>query len=214
MGERLQQERCRCSLQTYVYTSITMYIYLCQAVAFFRSFFLCSPQPYEKGQLVLLPSISYTPSLLASIYSLLYLSIQLESLCLSISLSPFLPSILSFYLYLPISLLTYPQNTSTSLASPEWIYPFSLVLVLLVPLLLHHLSTLFSISFSRLSIFSFSFFLQVCPGGSLQGDFCPFGSYLYVPSGKVPDSLQTACAPCPRGRYCRAGVIAGLCAAG
>ncbi|PHJ25134.1 gcc2 and gcc3 domain-containing protein, partial [Cystoisospora suis] len=55
---------------------------------------------------------------------------------------------------------------------------------------------------------------RVCAGGSLQGDFCPFGSYLHVAAGKVPDSLQSSCAPCPRGRYCRAGVIAGPCAAG
>ncbi|KAL8427177.1 hypothetical protein Efla_006804 [Eimeria flavescens] len=51
----------------------------------------------------------------------------------------------------------------------------------------------------------------VCPEGSARGIHCPYGSYKVQSSTSHPDD---ACAPCPRGKYCRAGIIAGPCAAG
>ncbi|KAL8270980.1 hypothetical protein Esti_005101 [Eimeria stiedai] len=51
----------------------------------------------------------------------------------------------------------------------------------------------------------------VCPEGSMRGFRCPLGSYKKTSDSSTPEK---GCAPCPRGKYCRAGVIAGPCTAG
>ncbi|CDJ49289.1 hypothetical protein, conserved [Eimeria brunetti] len=45
----------------------------------------------------------------------------------------------------------------------------------------------------------------------MKGSHCPLGAYRVVSD---TSDMAAACAPCPRGKYCRAGVIAGPCSAG
>ncbi|PFH35772.1 hypothetical protein BESB_054230 [Besnoitia besnoiti] len=59
---------------------------------------------------------------------------------------------------------------------------------------------------------------QMCPAGSFVGVHCPPGSYLNTESrwrkGNTNDHARSQCVPCPPGKYCRAGLIAGDCASG
>lgn len=53
--------------------------------------------------------------------------------------------------------------------------------------------------------------VQACPEGTFRGSMCPLGSYRNI---AVSAESADACTTCPRGKYCRSGIIAGNCAAG
>ncbi|RQX68437.1 putative GCC2 and GCC3 domain protein [Toxoplasma gondii CAST] len=56
---------------------------------------------------------------------------------------------------------------------------------------------------------------QICPAGSSGGTTCPPGSYLNVGGDEnIRHNVDFDCSPCPNGKYCRAGLIAGDCAPG
>ncbi|KAL8273754.1 hypothetical protein Esti_002354 [Eimeria stiedai] len=51
---------------------------------------------------------------------------------------------------------------------------------------------------------------RICPEGSAQPDLCPLGSFVDDDAEDEADS----CRPCPYGKYCRGGVVAGDCLPG